>query len=87
MTRSDNQEVVSINVYQGESNKMKNNIFLDRFKVHGIPPAHAGEQTIKVCFKIDINGILSVSAKVKSTGNKKSITIDVKRNMPQDRSF
>ena len=62
---------MSINVYQGESNKTKNNIFLDRFVLDGVPPARAGEQKINVCFNLDANGILKVSAEVKSTGNKK----------------
>ncbi|GJS66726.1 heat shock cognate 70 kDa protein [Tanacetum coccineum] len=75
VTVYDNQTSASINVYQSESNKIKNNKLLDRFVLDGFPPVPAGKEKIKVCFKIDANGILNVSAKVKSTGNKASITI------------
>ncbi|GJY35032.1 ribonuclease H-like domain-containing protein [Tanacetum coccineum] len=56
-------------IYVGESNKCKNNKLLDKFVLDGFPPAPAGQQKMKVCFKIDANGILNVSAEVKSTGH------------------
>ncbi|KAJ0789723.1 putative Heat shock protein 70 family [Helianthus annuus] len=75
VTYVDYQVSAAINVYQGEGRKTKENIFLDKFTLHDVPAAPAGEQKFKVCFNIDVNGILHVSAEVISTGNKKSITI------------
>ncbi|KAL7611736.1 hypothetical protein Lser_V15G05169 [Lactuca serriola] len=75
-TLFDNQENMKIAIYQGESKKAKENIFLGSFVLRGIPPAPAGSQEVKVCFNIDANGILHVSAEVKSTGNTQSIRID-----------
>ncbi|TQE07138.1 hypothetical protein C1H46_007191 [Malus baccata] len=46
-----------------------------RFTLHGIPPAPQGVPSFEVCFNIDANGILSVSAEDKSTGQRKGITI------------
>ncbi|KAJ9542386.1 hypothetical protein OSB04_028892 [Centaurea solstitialis] len=83
-TRIDNQESARIGVYQGESRKTKGNIFLDEFRLNGIPAAPAGEQNIKVWFNIDDNGILNVSAEVVSTGNRRSITIDKRGNLSKD---
>ncbi|GJT11330.1 heat shock cognate 70 kDa protein-like protein [Tanacetum coccineum] len=56
---------------------VKNNIFLNRFWLFGVPPAFAGDEKIKICFNIDTNGIFSVSAEIKTTGKKKSIAISV----------
>ena len=64
-----------IEVYQGESGKIEENIFLDSFKLHDIPAAPKGEQKVKVRFNIDANGIPDVSAEVISTGKKSSIRI------------
>ncbi|KAL4578956.1 hypothetical protein LXL04_015090 [Taraxacum kok-saghyz] len=74
----DKQECMNIYIYEGESKKAKENILLDSFVLHGIPPAPAGEQKVNVCFDIDDNGILNVSAQVESTGNRKRIKIDKK---------
>ncbi|CAH1435548.1 unnamed protein product [Lactuca virosa] len=75
-TLLDNQVIMKIAIYQGESKKAKENIFLGSFVLPGIPPAPAREQKVKVCFNIDANGILNVSAEVKSTGHTKSIRIE-----------
>ena len=66
---------MTISVYQGESGKTKENIFLDSFVLHGIPAAPKLEQKVKVRFNIDANGILDVSAEVISTGMKSTIRI------------
>ncbi|KAL8233835.1 hypothetical protein R6Q59_019935 [Mikania micrantha] len=71
-TSSDTLGSVSFDVYQGESANTTENIFLDRFSLRDVP---AGNQVYKVCFNIDVNGILNVSAEVISTGVKTSITI------------
>ncbi|GKF04621.1 heat shock cognate 70 kDa protein-like protein, partial [Tanacetum coccineum] len=52
-TTYENQPSLSVKVYQGESTKTKDNIFLDEFSLKGVPPAPAGQQKMKVCFKID----------------------------------
>ncbi|XP_071699257.1 heat shock 70 kDa protein 3-like [Rutidosis leptorrhynchoides] len=46
VTGIDNQATITISVYQGESNKIKDNIFLDEFTLHGVPPDRAGEQKV-----------------------------------------
>ncbi|KAI3797439.1 hypothetical protein L1987_32696 [Smallanthus sonchifolius] len=74
-TSLDNQVSVPFNVYQGEGKYTKENIFLDTFTLHGVPAAPKGKEKLKVCFNMDENGILNVSAEVISTGNKRSITI------------
>ncbi|KAI3797461.1 hypothetical protein L1987_32718 [Smallanthus sonchifolius] len=74
-TLFDNQVSVAVDVYQGEGKYTKENIFLDKFTLHGIPAAPKGKEKFKVWFNMDANGILNVSAEVISTGNKRSITI------------
>ncbi|KAD7477537.1 hypothetical protein E3N88_00673 [Mikania micrantha] len=71
----DNQVSVSFKVYQGESKHTKDNIFLDNLTFVGVPAAPKGEQKFNVCFNIDDNGILIVSAVLISTGTKIGITI------------
>ncbi|KAI3807853.1 hypothetical protein L1987_23789 [Smallanthus sonchifolius] len=70
VTMHDNQVSMGVCVYQGECNETKDNIFLDKFTLHGVPPAPAGKERMKVRFSIDANGILDVSAELVSTGNK-----------------
>ncbi|XP_076953333.1 heat shock cognate 70 kDa protein-like [Bidens hawaiensis] len=74
-TRFDNQVNGIFDVYQGESKYTKENVFLDRLILDGIPATPKGEQKMILCFNIDANGILNVSAEVISTGNKRSTTI------------
>ncbi|KAJ9542377.1 hypothetical protein OSB04_028883 [Centaurea solstitialis] len=83
-SNQENETYVMINVYQGESRMANENILLDNFLLHGIPAAPEGQQKLKVCFNIDANGILDVSAEVVSTGNKRSITIDKGGNLSKD---
>ncbi|XP_070674990.1 heat shock cognate 70 kDa protein-like isoform X1 [Malus domestica] len=71
----DNQDLVDFAVYEGESCIAKNNNFLAKFTLDGIPPAPKNVPSFEVCFNIDANGILNVSAEDKSTGQKKGITI------------
>ncbi|MFS7927881.1 putative Heat shock protein 70 family [Helianthus anomalus] len=66
VTTNDKQESITVDVYQGECHKVKDNIFLDEFDLHGIPPAPAWKQKLKVCFSIDVNGILEVLAESES---------------------
>lgn len=74
-TAEDNQPGVEIQVYQGERPMAQDNKFLGRFKLEGIRPARRGEPRIQVTFSIDVNGIVSVSAKDLDTNAEQHITI------------
>lgn len=75
-TAADNQSSVQIHVLQGERTMAQDNKSLGQFILDGIPPAPRGVPQIEVSFDIDTNGILSVSAKDKSTGKSQSIRIE-----------
>ncbi|GJZ88499.1 heat shock cognate 70 kDa protein-like protein [Tanacetum coccineum] len=70
-----NQTGVDIIVYQGENDKVKDNILLGMFDLNGLILGPDGRSKIEVCFSLDTNGILLVSAEEISTGQRKSITI------------
>ncbi len=75
-TYADNQTSVEIHVLQGEREMAKDNKSLGRFILGDIPSAPRGVPQIEVTFDLDANGILSVSAKDKSTGKEQSIRIE-----------
>jgi len=85
-TAADNQNTVTIQVFEGERPMTKDNHQLGKFDITGIPPAPRGVPQIEVTFEIDANGILVVSAEDKGTGNKEKITItnDNNRLTPED---
>jgi len=85
-TAADNQNTVTIQVYEGERPMTKDNHLLGKFDITGIPPAPRGVPQIEVTFEIDANGIMVVSAEDKGTGNKEKITItnDNNRLSPED---
>jgi molecular chaperone DnaK len=74
-TAADNQNAVTINVLQGEREFARDNRLLGAFNLSDIPPAPRGTPQIEVSFNIDVNGILSVSAKDKGTGKENKITV------------
>ncbi len=74
-TAADNQTQVEIHVLQGERKMAKENKSLGRFYLTDIPPAPRGVPQIEVCFDIDADGILHVTATDKATGKSQSITV------------
>ena len=74
-TAEDNQNAVTIKVYQGEREMAADNKLLGNFDLIGIPPAPRGVPQIEVTFDIDANGIVSVSARDKGTGKEQTIKI------------
>jgi molecular chaperone DnaK len=74
-TADDNQNAVTIRVFQGEREMAADNKILGQFDLVGIPPAPRGVPQIEVTFDIDANGIVNVSAKDKGTGKEQQIRI------------
>ena len=74
-TAEDNQNAVTIRVFQGERELAADNKILGQFNLEEIAPAPRGMPQIEVTFDIDANGIVSVSAKDKGTGKEQKITI------------
>jgi chaperone protein DnaK len=82
-TALDNQESVEITIQQGEREFSKDNKTLGIFRLTGIEPGPRGTPQIEVTFDIDVNGILSVTARDKGTGKEQSITISDASNLDQ----
>jgi molecular chaperone DnaK len=74
-TAEDNQQAVTIRVFQGEREMAADNKMLGQFDLVGIPPARRGVPQIEVTFDIDANGIVNVHAKDKGTGKEQQIKI------------
>jgi molecular chaperone DnaK len=74
-TADDNQNAVTIRVFQGEREMASDNKMLGQFDLVGIPPAPRGVPQIEVTFDIDANGIVHVTAKDKGTGKEQQIRI------------
>ncbi|MEO9823659.1 MAG: molecular chaperone DnaK [Paracoccaceae bacterium] len=74
-TAEDNQNAVTLRVFQGEREMASDNKMLGQFNLEDIPPAPRGLPQIEVTFDIDANGIVEVTAKDKGTGKEHKITI------------
>ena len=74
-TAEDNQNAVTIRVFQGERELAADNKLLGQFDLVGIPPAPRGVPQVEVAFDIDANGIVNVSARDKGTGKEQQIRI------------
>ncbi|HEY8162718.1 MAG TPA: molecular chaperone DnaK [Methylocystis sp.] len=74
-TAEDNQQAVTIRVFQGEREMAQDNKLLGQFDLMGIPPAPRGMPQIEVTFDIDANGIVNVTAKDKATNKEQQIRI------------
>jgi len=74
-TAEDNQQAVTIRVFQGEREMAQDNKLLGQFDLVGIPPSRRGVPQIEVTFDIDANGLVNVSAKDKGTGKEQQIRI------------
>jgi molecular chaperone DnaK len=83
-TAADYQTEVEIHVLQGERPLAKDNKSLGKFYLTGIPPAPRGVPKIEVCFDIDVDGILHVTAKDLGTGKEQSIRIQPSSGLTQE---
>jgi molecular chaperone DnaK len=83
-TAEDNQNAVTIRVFQGEREMAADNKMLGQFNLEDIPPAPRGMPQIEVTFDIDANGIVSVQAKDKGTGKEHRITIQASGGLSDD---
>ena len=83
-TAEDNQNAVTIRVFQGEREMAADNKMLGQFNLEDIPPAPRGMPQIEVTFDIDANGIVSVGAKDKATGKEQQITIQASGGLSDD---
>jgi molecular chaperone HscC len=75
-TMHDRQTVIDVEVYQGEHSLCRDNRRLGSYKLHGIPPAPRGEQSVDVRFTYDANGILEVEMTIVSTGRTETLLIE-----------
>ncbi|MEK5417870.1 molecular chaperone HscC [Paenibacillus sp. FSL L8-0708] len=74
-TAADDQKIISVDVYQGESPRVENNLFLGEMEFQ-IPQAPRGEESIDVRYTYDVNGILEVEVTTVSTGQKHQMIIE-----------
>ncbi|MCB9990999.1 MAG: molecular chaperone DnaK [Rhodospirillales bacterium] len=83
-TAEDNQNAVTIRVFQGEREMAADNKLLGQFDLVGIPPAPRGVPQVEVTFDIDANGIVQVSAKDKATNKEQQIRIQASGGLSDD---
>lgn len=80
-TAEDNQVGVDIHVLQGEQPRASQNMTLGRFRLDGLPHAPRGVLQIEVCFDLDANGILNVSARDLESGQQQQVTLLAPNNL------
>ena len=83
-TAEDNQNAVTIRVFQGEREMAADNKLLGQFDLVGIPPALRGVPQVEVTFDIDANGIVNVSAKDKATNKEQNIRIQASGGLSEE---
>jgi molecular chaperone DnaK len=83
-TADDNQQAVTIRVFQGEREMAADNKLLGQFDLVGIPPAPRGVPQVEVTFDIDANGIVAVTAKDKATSKEQQIRIQASSGLSKD---
>jgi molecular chaperone DnaK len=83
-TAEDNQNAVTIRVFQGEREMAADNKLLGQFDLVGIPPAPRGVPQVEVTFDIDANGIVNVHAKDKGTGKEQQIRIQASGGLSKE---
>ncbi len=83
-TADDNQNAVTVRVFQGEREMCADNRLLGQFNLDGIPPAPRGVPQIEVKFDLDANGILSVAAKDLGTGKEQTVRIEQSSGLSED---
>jgi molecular chaperone DnaK len=74
-TVQDEQREVDVDVYQGESDDVRNNHRVGRFLIQGLAPVPAGNQIV-VQLDLNLDGMLRVSAREKATGLQKQVAIE-----------
>ena len=84
-TADDNQPSVEINVLQGEREMASYNTSLGKFTLGDLPPAPRGVPQIEVTFDIDVNGIVTVSAKDRATNKEASVRVENSTSLSKDR--
>ena len=83
-TADDNQNAVTVRVFQGEREMCADNRLLGQFNLDGIPPAPRGVPQIEVKFDLDANGILSVAAKDLGTGKEQTVRIEQSSGLSEE---
>ena len=83
-TAADNQTNVEIHVLQGEREIVSGNKSLGNFKLEGIPEAPKGRPQIEVTFDINVDGLLSVTAKENESGKEQTVTIQGSSNLSEN---
>jgi len=79
-TDTDNMESVLIKIFEGERVLTQHNYKIGEFELNELPISQKGCLEIEICFSVDLNGMVSVSAREKTSGNQKSIVINTNKN-------